>query len=282
MAEPARALASGHVPGLPGLGAWTVHTDVFDGPLDLLLHLVKRDGIDLKHLPIARVCDAYLDFLERLRQVDLNVASEYLVMAATLCHLKSLDLLPRKPTAIAETEEEEEDPRERFARRLEEYDLLRRRAEALDRQPMIGRDTFVRAQGLPNAAEVLDPTVDAFGLLEIYHAILIRADEPDAVVRFGESGPDFATCARFVLDALGGPGGTEELGMILGRWQRRIERVLTFLAVLEMARLGWIGLDQRAHLGPVTVVAKVASDVDLSQLTTWVEKRDAPPPEDDA
>ena len=93
---------------------------------------------------------------------------------------------------------------------------------------------------------------------------LLGANKP---VEYGGMGLDYSYA--LVL--------AEELGNILVRWQRRIERVLTFLAVLEMARLGWIDLDQRAHLGPVTVVAKVASDIDLNQLTSWVGKRDGPP-----
>ncbi len=93
------------VPDGGAQAAWTIHTDVFDGPLDLLLYLVKREGIDLRALPVARIADSYLAYLERMRELNLSVAGDYLVMAASLVHLKSLELMPRLPTALEEEEQ---------------------------------------------------------------------------------------------------------------------------------------------------------------------------------
>ena len=92
-----------------------VQTAVFDGPLDLLLYLIRRDGVDVRDIPIAHVTTEYLAVLERMRKLDLTVAGEFLVMASTLCQLKSRELLPREER---ELEEEEEDPKERLVRRL--------------------------------------------------------------------------------------------------------------------------------------------------------------------
>ena len=124
---------------------WTVHTEVFEGPLDLLLYLVRRDGVDLERLQVHRICDAYLDYLERMRSLRLNVAADYLVMAATLVHLKSLSLLPRSPTPVTE-DGEEEDPAEALAQRLLEYQRFKEASEALEQRAMVGRDAFVPLQ----------------------------------------------------------------------------------------------------------------------------------------
>ncbi|MEQ1501452.1 MAG: segregation/condensation protein A [Myxococcota bacterium] len=125
-----------------GRTAFTVHTDVFDGPLDLLLHLVKRDGISLARLEVARIADAYLAYLDRMRELDLAVAADWLVMAATLVHLKALELLPRPPTLLAT--KEEADPRDALLQQLREYERIKLAASALDARPMVGRDVFVR------------------------------------------------------------------------------------------------------------------------------------------
>ena len=109
--------------------AWTIVTDVFEGPLDLLLYLVKRDGVDLRALKLAAIADAYLTYLDQMRAVDLAIASEYLVMAAQLVHLKSLELLPRLPAGL------EEDPAEQLAQRIQEYAKYRAAADLLEQRP---------------------------------------------------------------------------------------------------------------------------------------------------
>lgn len=262
-------------PRRPELGpwdrGWTVHTEVFEGPLDLLLYLVKRDGIDLRALPIAKVCDAYLGYLEQMRRVNLDIASEYLVMAATLCHLKSLELLPRPPQPI---EEDGPDPRETFQQQLEAYARARQGAQLLDERPVRGRDVFTRSpMSTEHVVRELDPTVDAFGLLEVYYAVLVRAAEPEPVVSIEESGPDFSTCARRVFGWLRGMGGSGVLDDLLASLPRRVDRLLSFLAVLEMGRLGWLQVRQAAHLGPVRILASISPDeVDFNALSTWVER----------
>lgn len=254
----------------PEVRAWTVHTDVFDGPLDLLLYLVERDGIDLRRLAVRRVADSYLAYLDRMRELNLSLAGDYLLMAATLVHLKSLELLPRPPTLL----EEQEDPREELARRLREYQRYREAADHLEGQPLVGRDTFVREPlEVPEDDRPLVAGVDAFGLLDVYWELLKRAATPEPVVDFVlESGPDFPTCCRRVLQALGGRGGRGELGGLLRALTSRPERVVTFVAVLEMTRLGWLTVEQKVHLGPVDVLQVVESDeIDLGILTGWVE-----------
>jgi segregation and condensation protein A len=244
---------------------WTVHTEVFDGPLDLLLYLVKRDGIDLREVSIARVADSYLDFLDRMRELHISVASDYLVMAATLCHLKSLELLPRPPSIL---EEEEVDPREELARRLEAYEQFKEAAESLEALPRLDRDVFVREPlDVGEVDRPLIPGVDAFGLLDVYYKVLTRPEPAAPTHTIHKPEVDFTGCCRRVLEVLGGPGGEATLRDILTSWEGAGERVITFIAVLEMVRLQWIGLEQSGHLAPVNLVSRVPVDQDLEAVT---------------
>src|SRR5690349_10294681 len=129
-----------------GVVAFTVHTDVFDGPLDLLLHLVKRDGISLARLEVSRIADAYLAYLDQMRELDLAIAADWLVMAATLVHLKALELLPRPPAIL---EEDETDPRDALLAQLADYERVKIDARALDARTMVGRDVLVRIGETP-------------------------------------------------------------------------------------------------------------------------------------
>ncbi len=255
------------------LQSWTVHTEVFDGPLDLLLHLVRRDGIDLRKVAIARICDSYLEVLERMRELNISLASEWLVMAATLCHLKSLELLPRPPAIL---EEEEVDPREQLARRLETYAQFKEAAAALDRRPVLDRDTFARPPSdVGEVDQPLIPGVDAFALLDQYYRLLTRPPPVERVHAIHRPEVDLADCARRVLRTLGGPGGTADLAAVLRGFARRAERVVAFLAVLEMCRLGWLGLTQAGHLSPVELTSRVAADQSMEAIRGEVVAEEA-------
>lgn len=259
--ELAQQIAEGPASGSAasaGAFVFTVRTDVFDGPLDLLLHLVKRDGISLARLSIARIADAYLAYLDQMRGLDLAIAADWLVMAATLCHLKSLELLPRAP---AVQEPSEPDPRDQLIEQLRDYERLQRVAGELDGCSMVGRDVFVRApQPVPAVGRPFVSPVDAFGLLDTLHAVLARGEAPEPVVKLGDGGPNIALLTRRVLAELGGKGGSFDLVTLLRALATRGERVITFIAVLEMARLGWVDVSQKVHVGPVRVEQLVETD----------------------
>jgi segregation and condensation protein A len=255
------------LPPLPGDEdpRWTIHTEVFDGPLDLLLYLVRRDGIDLLKLPVARIADSYLAYLERLRSLNLSIAADYLVMAATLVHLKSLELLPRPPTPV---EEDDVDPREELVRRLREHARIAAAADLLAERPLLGEQVHTREPlEVDDGVRPLTTQADAFALLDTYYRLLQRKEAPPARVQLVSSGPDLGACVQRLLDALGGVGGRGELGDMLRSLPSRAERVVTFLASLEMARLGWLTLVQTTHLGPVEVTRNVADDdIDLTMV----------------
>lgn len=248
-----------------GSVAFTVHTDVFDGPLDLLLHLVKRDGISLARLEVSRIADAYLAYLDQMRELDLAIAADWLVMAATLVHLKALELLPRPPAIL---EDDQTDPRDALLAQLVDYERIKLAASGLDGRPQVGRDVFVRlGEPPPQSDRPWISPVDAFGLLDILHEVLARAAVPEPVVRLGDGGPNINLCCRRVLSALGGKGGTFDLAGMLRTLRSRAERVITFIAVLEMARLGWLDVEQTVHLGPVHVAQLVESaEIDVDKV----------------
>jgi len=250
--------------------SWTIHTEVFEGPLDLLLHLVKKEGVDIAKLPVAVIADSYLSYIERMRDLNLGVASEYLVMAATLMHLKSLELLPRPPVL----QEADEDPREALARQLREYERYRAATDELVERPQLGRDVFgggVIGEEAPRPLERLDP----FALLDVFVELLKRADEEpvEPTVVLAPPGLDFRSCCEAVVGALRLGAGHGELGALLGSLRSRAERVLAFIAVLEMAKRGWIHLEQSAHLGPVHLELTTAETVlEFDSLDSWIDE----------
>lgn len=159
--------------------AWSLELPEFEGPLDLLLHLVRRHELDILDIPISFVCQKYLEYLAFMRALDLEVAGDYLVMAATLAYLKSRELVPSEPSeeeGEAAAEEDGPDPREELIARLLEYQKFRAAAADLDRLPVSGRDVFERGAAieLPPFDPGLAP-ITLFRLAEAYHRILDRA-----------------------------------------------------------------------------------------------------------
>ncbi|HLQ25456.1 MAG TPA: ScpA family protein [Acidiferrobacterales bacterium] len=153
--------------------ALEVFLDTFEGPLDLLLYLIRKQNLDILDIPIAEVTRQYMVYVELMTQVRLELAAEYLVMAAMLAEIKSRMLLPG-PT---EGEEDEEDPRAQLIRRLQEYGRYRRVAEQIEARPRVGRELYLVAVE-PDARPVkrIEPDVSLFELLDAFKGVLARAD----------------------------------------------------------------------------------------------------------
>jgi len=153
---------------------YTVRLDMFEGPLDLLLHLIRKNEITITDIPIALITEQYLDYLKLIKELNLDVAGEYLLMASTLLHIKSKMLLPSSPD---EEEEQGEDPRAELVRRLLEYEKYKEAATELQRRPLLDRDVFIRAVPLeteePEQEEKID--VNLFELLEAFRKVLEKA-----------------------------------------------------------------------------------------------------------
>jgi segregation and condensation protein A len=152
--------------------ALEVILEAFEGPLDLLLYLIKRQNLDILNIPIAEVTRQYVVYVEMMKEMELELAAEYLVMAAVLAEIKSRMLLPR-----AVESEEEEDPRAELVRRLQEYERFKQAAEEIDHLPRVGRDLFTAAAEAPDR-QVLraQPTVDLRELLLAMAEVVRRTE----------------------------------------------------------------------------------------------------------
>ena len=154
--------------------AMEVFLDAFEGPLDLLLYLIKKQNLDILDIPVAQITEQYMEYVELMKLVKLDLAAEYLVMAAMLAEIKSRMLLPRPP----DEEGEEEDPRAQLVRRLQEYERYRKAALELAERPRVGRDIFVAAAAcdlgdLPRP----QPEVSLYELLEAFKGVLQRSEQ---------------------------------------------------------------------------------------------------------
>jgi segregation and condensation protein A len=228
-----------------------VSTDVYDGPLDLLLYLAEKDGIELASLPLARITREYLEWIDRMRELDLDVAAEYLLMAAILCELKSRELLPPR-LRPAPDPEEPEDPRQALIQRLLEYRRFREAAGFLGGRPLLGRDVFAREPLPVEFGEgPIIPGVDIYGLLDAWHAALRRRRPPPAHEVHGDR-VSWAESVQGVLEALddGEPHDLDELWAAL---PDRAHRLVCFLAVLELVRASMVEIHQSVPYGAVTL-----------------------------
>jgi segregation and condensation protein A len=232
---------------------YRVNVPAFEGPLDLLLHLIRKDQIDIYDIPIAHICQSYLEYIHLLERPDVNLAGEFMVMAATLMHLKSIMLLP------CEKPEEEDDPRLPLVAQLLEYEKYKKMSEIFNARPWRDRDVYGRPEGackdIIPAESLLSAAVEpveAYQMLIALKIALDRTTKPHLDVstdpisiraKVGEiehamESADVVELAHFI------PTISQE---------RRREIIIAFLAVLELARLGFIEILQHENFGPIQI-----------------------------
>ena len=234
--------------------AYQVKLDAFEGPLDLLLHLIRKNELNIYDIPIALITEQYLGYLELMQDLNLDVAGEFLVMASTLIHIKSRTLLPRPDP----TEEEgvEEDPREALVRRLLEHQKYKAAAELLHEREALRSAQFMRPDErvAEAAGEDYEPEleVDLFSLLAAFKGVLERASRRPMVV-LPPSQISIEDRIRQVLERL---SETEACGfedLFSDGDGSRPFLIVTFLALLEMIRLKLIRVFQSGGTGPIRV-----------------------------
>lgn len=215
----------------------------FEGPLDLLLHLVRREKLDIRDLPIAQVAEQYLEYLERMRAMDVNVAAEYLLMAATLLYLKSRALLPRP-----QLPEEEEDLKEDLVLRLLRYQAFKEAAEELSGRPLLDRDVFSRPCLEEEPEEKLE--VDLGALIEALRGMMEGLTSRGEIEEISPSGLELRFKMVEIMQRL-------EVSPSL-RFEELDgeERVVAFVAILELARLGLVTLWQQSPFGEIWVALR--------------------------
>jgi len=240
---------------------YKVALPVFEGPLDLLLHLCQKHEIDILDIPIAFVTEKYLEYIRLMQTLNLDVASEYLVMAATLAHIKSRMLVPPDPSDVADDLQEEElgDPREELVRRLLEYQRFKEAAAALASGTMTGRDTFLRGAPAPETqGEAPLADMEIFALLSAFQRVFerIKVDFSHEVtidrITVTERIQEIAEVLRSRPQVM-----FEEL---FATHSTRIEMVTTFLAILEMTRLKLTRIYQAEPRGPIHISLAVAPE----------------------
>lgn len=234
--------------------ALEVFLEAFEGPLDLLLYLIKRQNLDILNIPIAQITHQYMQYIAMMGDMRFELAAEYLLMAAMLAEIKSRMLLPR-----VESEEEEEDPRAELVRRLQEYERFKQAAEDVDEIPRMHRDTFpVRAEPPPLEHTRPEPEVDIRELLLAFKDILSRADMythhqiKREVLSIRERMSN-------VLASLKADAFTDFTSLFKVEEGRR-GVVVTFMALLELLKEKLIDLVQSEPFAPIYVKAATAAE----------------------
>ncbi len=234
--------------------AYKVQFAGFDGPLDLLLYLIKRDEIDVFDIPIARLTQEYLTQIRIMELLDLEVAGEFLVMASTLLRIKAKMLLPKSPD---EETAEEDDPREELVQRLLEYREFKRASESLANKEELRRLLFARTPppGEKRVEEELVQNATIFDLVRVYRLVLERAPRLDTF----EVILDEITLEDKIAEIITRLEAGDRVSFrdLLERQLRRREIVVTFIAILELARLGKLFVTQSAAFEPIWLERRV-------------------------
>lgn len=240
-------------------GGYRVALPAFEGPLDLLLHLIEEHELDIRDIPIAFIAHKYVEYILLMNELNIDVASEYLVMAATLAHIKSKSLLPTPPADDEDDEESELDPRAELIRRLLEYQKYKHAGERLAAHDVLGRDVFPRGMPAPSVDGPAPITgLNLFKLLDAFQSVLSRAKvNVDHQIDF----------ERFsITDRI------NELSDVLRLRPRlsfeelfedshsRAELIVTFLALLEMTRLRLTRLFQDGPLELIFIELSVSDE----------------------
>jgi len=235
--------------------SYKLKLDVFEGPLDLLLFLIKKNDIDVCDIPIAKVTDQYLEYIEMMKMLDLEVVGEFLVMAATLMHIKSKMLLPPDPN---QTEEEELDPRDELVKRLQEYKIFKEIAEQLkgkesERQDFFSRqvDESARKELHDDAKEVYFET-NLFDLINAFTSALGKLKED---VAYEVTKEEF-TVEQKIHDILHTLLRDNRILLtdIFAQAKSKVEMIVSFMAILELIRLKEIQVMQKRLFSDIEVV----------------------------
>jgi segregation and condensation protein A len=231
--------------------ALEVFLEAFEGPLDLLLYLIKRQNLDILEIDVSAITEQYMRYVELMDAMQFELAAEYLLMAAMLAEIKSRMLLPRS----TELDEDEEDPRAQLIRRLQEYERFKKAAEDIEEIPRMERDTWVGSANPPDLNRTrTDPDVDMRELLVALGEVLRRADmfESHHIQREALS-----TRERMsqVLERLSGQQFVPFVALFSAR-EGRLGVVVTFLAIMELIKESLVEIVQTENFGPIHVKAR--------------------------
>lgn len=233
--------------------ALEVILEAFEGPLDLLLYLIRRQNLDILDIDVAEITRQYMGYIELMATIQLELAAEYLVMAAMLAEIKSRMLLPRQQAE----DEDEEDPRAELIRRLQEYERFKKAAEDLDELPRMGRDTHQASAETPDRQQQRPlPDVDMRDLLTAFADVLRRAEMFESHQVELEK---LSTRERMskVLDSLQDQQFVPFISLFTVE-EGRLGVVVTFLAIMELIKESLVEIVQSESFGPIHVKARTS------------------------
>jgi segregation and condensation protein A len=239
---------------------------LFEGPLDLLLYLIKREKIDIHDLPIAPITRQYMEYLDVMQELSLDVAGEFMVMAATLIHIKSKMLVPIEPTE-AEGDEEYVDPREELVRRLLEFQRYKDAAGVLHQQAQIRAAQWTRPDTvIPSFDDAGEEMLEA-GLYDLISAFKELLDRRKALIAHDvdAEGPPVEQRMEELL-AMIKEGESLEFLALFASLDTKAEMIVTFLALLELIRLKRVRVYQRGMFGPIRVFRPVGPPAEGAPL----------------
>lgn len=272
-ARPGLAKARGPEPHLPSPSpevdrgpSYRVALPTFEGPLDLLLHLIQKHELDILDIPISFVTEKYVEYIMMMQELNIDIASEYLVMAATLAHIKSKMLLPPSPDDADQALEEEEDPRAELVRRLLEYQKYRLAAEQLGGRSVLGRDLFARGseEAVDEGPAPLAP-LPMFKLLDAFQTALKRvARTKDHEIQFEQ----FSITERIhQLSDLLKTRPRATFDELFETARSRADVIVTFLALLEMTRLRMTNITQEGPYQQIYIELSVQEDPNTAETS---------------
>ena len=232
--------------------ALQVFLEAFEGPLDLLLYLIKRQNIDILNIPVAEITKQYMDYIALMEQLELELAAEYLVMASMLAEIKSRMLLPR-PADV----DDEDDPRAELIRRLQEYEQFKQAAEDLNELPRMERDIFINQAELPEIkSEIPLPDVSIQDMLMAFRDVVNRAEQ--FASHHVEREPlSVRERMSIVLGKLNASNYTE-FNDFFDVEEGRMGVVVSFLAILELVKESMIELVQNEPYAPIYVKPRMS------------------------
>ncbi len=248
-----------------------VQLEIFEGPLDLLLHLIKKNEVSISDIPIAAITEQYLATLELMQNLNLDVAGEFLVMAATLIHVKSRMLLP---AGDDEPDEDEGiDPREDLVRRLLEYQRFKDAAAELEQRELLTRDVFVRSTS--STEEASAPGFREVSLFELLTALrrVIERLPKDNVHEVVLEKITMREKMTLILDILRA-GERVIFEALFSAVKSRMEIIVTFLAMLELVKMRAIRIFQEALNGPIHIEAAVGIDQATERVAVEVAEEE--------
>jgi len=233
--------------------ALEVILEAFEGPLDLLLYLIRRQNLDVLNIPIAEITRQYMEYVEMMKSLNLELAADYLVMAAMLAEIKSRMLLPRPVE-----EDNEEDPRAELVRRLQEYERFRQAAEDIDNLPRMNREVFQASAKVPDLKLIKpEPEVDMRELLSAFKDVLVRVE----LNTNHQVTMELLSVRERMSDVLGQLDSEKftEFFTLFSPQEGRLGLVVTFLAILELIKESLIELIQTEPYEPIHIKPRASS-----------------------